>query len=115
MRLEIRGRGLEITAAMREHLTRRLGFALGRFGDRVTHVTARMTDANGPRGGVDKQVRLAVGVRANASVVIEDADTDLYAAIDRGAERAGRAVARVLDRDRGFRGTAGVRAGEAGT
>jgi len=111
MRLEIRGRGFEITTALREHLTRRLGFALGRFGDRVTRVTARMADANGPRGGVDKQVRLSVGVRANARVVIEDADTDLYAAIDRGAERAGRAVARVLERGRAFRGSGAARVG----
>jgi len=107
MRLEIRSRGIEVTAAMRDHLARRLGFALGRFGDRVTRVTARMADANGPRGGVDKQVRLSVGVRAGGNVVVEDADADLYAAIDRGAERAGRAVARVLDRERTLRTAAG--------
>lgn len=114
MRVEIRGRGVKVTPALRDHLMRRLGFARGRFGDRVTHVTARIADANGPRGGVDKQVHLSVGVRANASVVIEDADMDLYAAIDRGAERAGRAVARVLERDRAIRGFGAARSIDVG-
>lgn len=103
MRLEIRGQGLAVTPAMREHLARRLGFALGRFGDRVTRVTARVADRNGPRGGVDKQLRLAVGVRDGSEIVVEDADTDLYVAIDRGAERAGRAVARAIERERQWR------------
>jgi hypothetical protein len=76
---------------------RRLEFALGRFGGRIRSVTVRLGDVNGPRGGVDK--RCLVTIRLDASkrlVVIEDADADAVVAIDRAADRASRAVARVL-------------------
>jgi ribosome-associated translation inhibitor RaiA len=77
-----------------------LHYALGRFEGRVNVVTARLADLNGPRGGVDKRCRISVAVRAGDPVLVEDADTDLYAAIDRAAERAGRAVWRQLARRR---------------
>lgn len=80
------------------HLARRrLEYALGRFGRRVRSVTVRLTDVNGPRGGVDK--KCAVAVRLNAPkrlVVIEDVDAEAAIAIDRAADRAARAVVRAV-------------------
>jgi ribosomal subunit interface protein len=100
MRVDIRGHGFPVSAALRAHIERRLHFALGRFGGRVRQAMVRVSDLNGPRGGVDKACRIAVRLPASPAVVVEDADGDLYVAIDRAADRIGRSVGRHLARDR---------------
>ena len=57
-----------------------------------------MGDANGPRGGADKLCKIEVVLEDAPAVLIEDAGADLYAAIDRAAERAGRNVAKRIER-----------------
>lgn len=98
MRVEVRGRGVSASTALREHAGRRLRFALGRFGARVARVSARLADVNGPRGGVDKECRLAARLQPAGELVVSERDADLYAAIDRAASRLGRAVSRELGR-----------------
>ncbi len=100
MHVDIRARRIEIDAALRAHVERRLRFALGRFGERITKVTVRFEDANGPRGGVDKQCQISVALRPSGSVLVEDIDADLRLVVDRSADRAGRAVDRDLQRRR---------------
>ena len=100
MQVEIRSRKIEVDEALRAHVDRRLRFALGRFGERIVKVTVRFEDANGPRGGVDKQCRIDVALRPSGSVLVEDIDVDLHAVVDRAADRAARAVDRDLQRRR---------------
>lgn len=97
MRLHIHGQGLTFGGAERERVERRFGFALGRFGDSVGRVTVHLVDVNGPRGGADKRCRAVVEVAGHRPVVVEDADARLEVAIDRAADRVGRAVRRQLD------------------
>jgi ribosome-associated translation inhibitor RaiA len=99
MRTIIRANSLASDAVC-DHARRRLEFALSRFSPRITTVWLRLTDLNGPRGGIDKQCRIEVRGRDGWSVVVDDRNGDLYAAIDRAADRAGRAVARALERVR---------------
>lgn len=76
---------------------RRLEFALGRFTGRVRSLTVRLTDLNGPRGGLDKKCLIAVRLAGPRRViVIEDVDADAAVAISRAAERVSRAVARAI-------------------
>lgn len=86
-------------------LTReRLEFALGRFGRLVRSLTVRLTDINGPRGGLDKKCLVAVRLtRPRHVIVIEDVDTDCYVAISRAAERTSRAVSRAVESARNRR------------
>jgi len=58
----------------------------------------RLSDVNGPRGGVDKCCRIQIILKGLPDVVIEDVEADLYVAIDRATERAGRTVVRKVDR-----------------
>ncbi len=105
MRLSIHSRQLAVGGAARERIERRLGFALGRFGDRIGRVAAvRLADVNGPRGGVDKRCRVVAELPGHAAVVVEEADADLNALIDRAADRLGEAVRRRLDRARLYAG-----------
>lgn len=76
---------------------RRLEFALGRFAGRVRSLSVRLTDLNGPRGGVDKKCLIAVRLsRPRRVIVIEDVDADAAVVISRAAERMSRAVSRAI-------------------
>ena len=98
MRIDIQGRGFPLTAPLLDHTERRLRFALTRTGDRIKRVVVRFGDTNGPRCGENKFCRIQVVLDGAPPVLIEDAGADLYAVIDRAAERAGRNVAKHADR-----------------
>lgn len=98
MELEVRGRHLHVSGALRQHLERRLGFALGRVSHRINTVWVRLEDTNGPKGGLDKRCRIKVAGGGGWLVMIEEHDSDAYAAVERAAGRAGRAVERTLER-----------------
>jgi len=100
MQIDIRARKIEVDEALRAHVDRRLRFALGRFGDRIDRVTVRFEDANGTRGGVDKQCQIEVALRPSGNVIVGDIDEDLCTVVDRAAERVARAVDRDLQRRR---------------
>ena len=98
MRIDIQGLGFPLTAALLDHTERRLRFAFTRNGDRIKRVTVRLGDSNEPRGGEDKFCRMQVYLKHAPPVLIEDVGADLYAVIERVADRAGRNIAKRLDR-----------------
>jgi len=98
MRIDVQGLGFPLTPALLSHTERRLRFALTRSSDRIMRVVVRLGDTNGPRGGEDKFCRMQIHLQRAAPVLIEDTGGDLYAVIDRVAERAGRNVAKRIDR-----------------
>lgn len=98
MQIDIQARNFSLTDALSWHIKRRLDFALSSNYDHIQRVTVRLSDINGPRGGADKCCHIQVRVPHLADVVIEDTEVDLYAAIDRAAERAGRTICRRLTR-----------------
>lgn len=100
MQIEIHAHGFTTTEALREHVTRRLRHVFGCCADRISRIMVRLSDINGPRGGVDKRCQIQVRLATLADVVIEDTEADLYVAIDRAAERAVRTVGRHLARQR---------------
>ena len=111
MELEIRRHNVHLTEALRDHIERRLSFALGPFNSRVGTVSVHFEDVNGPKGGVDKQCRILVTLSGGKVIKVEDLDADLTAVIDRAADRIGHAVRREIDR-RQDRRTSGTSLGE---
>jgi len=77
-----------------------LRFVLTRHSDRIQRVVVRLGDENGPRGGVDRFCRIQVHLLDAPVAVIDDLGADLYAVIDRAADRVGRVVVKHLDRSR---------------
>lgn len=110
MRTSVRASGFEVSEALRSYVERRLLFALARFGGRIKSVTVRFVDLNGPRGGVDKRCRMLARLVPRGDVRVEKTDGDLYAAIDRAAERLGQSVAREMARRHQPRAFEGLRA-----
>jgi hypothetical protein len=83
---------------------RRFEFALSRFGHRVRSLVVRVTDVNGPRGGIDKRCRVTVQLQGQSrTVVIDDVDADAAIAVDRAADRTARTVARAIEAASGWR------------
>ncbi len=93
MRIEIQGRGVPLTAALLDHTEQRLRLALTRAGEQIRRVVVRLGDTNPAHGVVEKFCRFRVMMEKAPPVLIVEFGTDLYAAIDRAAERAGRNVA----------------------
>ncbi|MES2840827.1 HPF/RaiA family ribosome-associated protein [Hydrogenophaga sp.] len=100
MNIDIHSQGFPLTSALADHAKRRLRFVLTRHSDRIQRVVVRVGDENGPRGGVDKFCRIQVHLLDAPVAVIDDIGADLYAVIDRAADRVGRVVVKHLDRSR---------------
>ena len=100
MQIQIKRRGIEHDEELNQHVLRHLHFALGRFAPKVRQVDVLLADANGPRGGLDGECRVIVRTGRGEYVVVEELRKDLYAAVARAADRAGRAVSRHMEMGR---------------
>lgn len=100
MQLDIQALNFSLTSALKHHIRRRLGFALSSISEQMRHVTIRLSDINGPRGGKDKLCHVHIALNGVSDVVIEDTETDMYNAINRAIDRAGRTVSRRVGRQR---------------
>lgn len=99
MRIEIVERNIALTPATVEMIENRLNAALGRFDSHIRTVTITIEDDNGPKGGIDKTVRLAVSGRNSAEQFnLSDCDKSLIVAVGRVADRAARTFSRQLQR-----------------
>jgi len=97
MQINIQAKQFSLTDALRSHAERRLRSTLTCCGEHIQRVNMRLSDINGPRGGEDKCCHLQL-VAGLPDVVVEDIEADMYVAIDRATDRAGRTVVRKLDR-----------------
>ena len=100
MRIELRTRGLGITDALRDHVVRRLDFALRRFGSEIDGVVGRLEDVNGPRGGRDKRCQLTITGPRIGGLSFRAQGDDVYAAVAVLAERGARGAHRERERRR---------------
>jgi len=100
MNIAIQSNGLVLTESLRAYVYRRLETSLGWALTR--RLAVWLSDINGPRGGRDKRCKIQISLDNGKTVVIEDTEEDMYAAIDRAADRADRALARQLSRSREF-------------
>lgn len=98
MELDIRHQNVTLDPELKDHIERRVGFALSRFESRVKAVTVRMKDTNGPRGGVDKVCKIEITMKPGGKLLVEESDGDVHAAVALAAEKLGRAIRREVDR-----------------
>jgi ribosomal subunit interface protein len=98
MRIDIYTAKFSLTESLRNHVERRVQFALAY--QNLGKVSFRLDDINGPKGGLDKSCRIQIPVAGAKPIVIEEVQSDIYIAIDRAIERAARALSRTLQRKR---------------
>lgn len=92
--------GLNASEALREYIMERLNSALDRAQDSINYITVRLTDLNGPKGGIDKRCLINVKLPGRPHIVITEIASDINSAIDLAADRVSLAVERVISRAR---------------
>jgi ribosome-associated translation inhibitor RaiA len=100
MPAHVRVAGVQLDQEQREYIRRKLGARLTKFARSIERVTVRVTDVNGPRGGVDQVCRIKVVLTGLPSVVVEERHADARAAIDAALRAIQRPVRRAVDRRR---------------
>lgn len=96
MELSIRTRSVEVTAALRKLIARRLQFALDAFGDRVSTASVYLADVNGPRGGVDKSCQITVAVHGIGDIHVTRSGSTAEAALTRASRHVKYLVSEAL-------------------
>lgn len=100
MKIELWTDGVSLDGRQKEIVTNRIRFALARFADRISWVTVRMTDENGPRGGIDHRCLVEVGLRPGPKLHVEAQGVDAEASAAIASRRAARRVRDELNRRR---------------
>jgi len=78
---------------------RRTRFVLRRLAWLVPQATVRMSDVNGPRGGIDKRCQVELKTDVAGTVVATSVASDWRCALDKALARAARFVLRLVKRD----------------
>ncbi|HYG99049.1 MAG TPA: HPF/RaiA family ribosome-associated protein [Terriglobales bacterium] len=94
MQIDVRTHSLDLAEVLKSYLERRLRFALSRFGERVGQITVRLSR----NARTEVECRISTELKPFGRVAVEEADTDLFAAIDRATGRIGRLFGRELQR-----------------
>lgn len=102
MKIVVRARQVELSAAQRDQMIRRAQFALSRLSLEIRDVEIVVTDVNGPRGGDDKRCQVRIRGPRLRPIVVEQTGADAVATVSDAVERAGRATLRTLERRRLF-------------
>jgi ribosome-associated translation inhibitor RaiA len=101
MDIRITGNNVSISAALKSYTERRLRTAAG---DAVPNeVEVRLSDLNGPRGGVDKECAVRAVLRRAGVVFVRARGEDAYSTVDKAAGRLRSALAHRLGRHRSTR------------
>jgi ribosome-associated translation inhibitor RaiA len=103
MQVRIHSHGIQADSELRRAIERRLDLSLGRFGSRIQEVRVWLSDDNGPRGGVDKTVRIELNLSGTRELRVEQTATSWQEAVDMGTGRMGRTAAREIERRRNRR------------
>ena len=85
-------------APLRELAVRRAQFVMRRLAWLVPRAQVRLSDVNGPRGGVDKRCQVELKTDGAGSVVITAVARDWRTALDTALARAARVLTRLLRR-----------------
>jgi putative sigma-54 modulation protein len=96
----IRSGDSDTASQLRDYAARRLSFALRRFEDRVRSVTVRLTDTNGPKGGVDSRCAITLHRLDGRRIVTEATTAWPFASVTSAAKRLKAAVRREIERTR---------------
>ncbi len=92
--------GVDLDDDEQAYVRRKLGMKLGKFATSIERISVRVTDMNGPRGGVDQLCNVKVVLSGLPSVVVQRRHVALHAAIDDALRATERAVRRTIGRRR---------------
>ncbi len=97
MKIQIRARNVKVTKALRDHVDLRLGFALSRFGEHISHVAVHLSKSEERQDKEEKRCQIVINLRR--CVKVQETDADLFTAISRAVIRAARRVAQSIKKE----------------
>lgn len=100
MNITTRANDFALTEAIDTFVRSELRSAFQRLDAEIVSIDVSMKDANGPKGGIDKQVLICVRLRNRQKMAVDTEHENLYAAIKTGIKRAKRAVSRTVRKAR---------------
>lgn len=101
--MRMTGNNISISAALKSYTERRLRSVVGKAFMAFSEVEVRLSDVNGPRGGVDKECAIRVALHRRGVVFVRATGADAYATVDKAASSLKLAVARRIGRRRSAR------------
>lgn len=90
----------EFGADTRQRVDERVRFALRRMRAQVMQVHVRLSDVNGPRGGVDQRVQITVATDQHGTLVVHAVQRQAMVALEVALKRATAALVRAWQRQR---------------
>lgn len=98
MRIDLHCDNVEAAPGLRDYVTRRMQFAIGRFRDHIQWARVKVADVNGPRGGTGKRCVVQLRLRNLPDVVFAITQIEVRAAVDEAADRVSRVLAQRVRR-----------------
>ena len=105
MKPTIVANGVKLSRRLREYVSRRLSLAFGRKQYGIQAVKVRISDQNGPKGGVDKHCQIHLTLPGLPPVVVTEKGRDIASMVDQAAHRAAQATDRLLSKAKAVRHT----------
>lgn len=93
----IRGFGVDLSQEQRARIRERLGAKLDKYANAIERISIRVSDVNGPRGGIDKECRIKVVLSGMPSVVFESHAVSLDDAVNGALTGTEHAVRRSVE------------------
>ena len=103
MDMRITGNNLSVSDALKSYTERSLRAALAGVYRGLEEIEVRLSDVNGPRGGIDKLCGIRVVLRRAGVVFVRASGGDAYSTVDKAAARLRSALSRRLGRHRSKR------------
>lgn len=91
-------KGIDANRSLREYVKESIASALTHEKDYIDHVTVRLSDTNGTKGGLDKRCLINVKLRGKPDIVITEVASDVKRAIDKAVYRTSIAADRMASR-----------------
>jgi ribosomal subunit interface protein len=93
MNVAVSIRSRQLRDALRAYIDRKVHSSLGRFGDRLHHVSVGISDIDSGTGTRYYSCRVEAELKPSGGPLVEEvSDNDLFRAIDRAMDHVGRAL-----------------------
>lgn len=98
MKSTIITKGIETSQVLREYIIERVDMALDHVYDSIHFVTVRISDLNGPKGGIDKRCKIHFKLSGLPAIVVSEVSASIDGAIDGATQRLAKVVDRLMSR-----------------
>jgi ribosome-associated translation inhibitor RaiA len=100
MNLKIQSRAMKLSAGLKRNVVKRVQNAFYVRQDCIQRINVKLSDINGPHGGVDKRCQIHLIVPHMPDIIVKETQQNIYSAVYHACVRAKDALDRKLSRMR---------------